>query len=294
MEKLGHCFLARVYLARGDLANALDSIRRAEKAHPGSAPSVDMRGGEYPKVRLWLKQNNLVQVEAWLGENAPDPSQTAHFKTKLTYTMHARALIALSRERPRGTSLADALHLLEGLLELAESHGWGNKLIEILVLQALALEEQGDTARAMAALERALGLAEPEGFTRTFVDEGPPVAHLLYEALARGILPGYVSQLIAALPKPKATPTAPSKTSKSEISQSQILEPLSERELEVLQLIAKGLTNPEIAARLYLSLNTVKAHTRNIYGKLDVHSRTQAAARARALDILKSLPGRLE
>jgi len=216
--------------------------------------------------------------------------------------MHARALIALGRERPGGTGLGDAQHLLEELLELAESNGWGYKVIEILVLQALALEEQGDRARAMAALERALGLGEPEGFTRTFVDEGPPMAHLLYEVLTRGNRPDYASHLLAAFPNLDASPATQSKATaqpadSTKISQSripvrpavgnEILEPLSERELEVLQLIVEGLTNPGIAARLYLSLNTVKAHTRNIYGKLDVHSRTQAVARARALGILQ-------
>jgi LuxR family maltose regulon positive regulatory protein len=138
----------------------------------------------------------------------------------------------------------------------------------------------------MAVLKRALTLAEPAGFIRTFVDEGPPMARLLYEAVTRGIAPEYARRLLAAFPVAEPERTDPSRT---QVPESETVEPLSERELEVLQLIAEGLTNPEIASRLFLALNTVKAHTRNIYGKLNVHSRTGAVARARALGILPSI-----
>ena len=112
------------------------------------------------------------------------------------------------------------------------------------------------------------------------------MARLLYEALARGISPDYVRRLLAAFTDMEPEQPDPSK---SQIQEAEWLEPLSERELEVLQLIAEGMSNPEIAAKLYLSLNTVKAHTRSIYGKLDVKSRTQATARARALGLLSNL-----
>ncbi|MCB0257211.1 MAG: hypothetical protein KDI55_26115 [Anaerolineae bacterium] len=131
-------------------------------------------------------------------------------------------------------------------------------------------------------MQEALVIAEPGGYTRIFVDEGPPVARLLYEALARNIAPDYVRRLLAAFPIPEPVQIAPSDP------QSATIEPLSERELEVLQLIAEGLTNPEIAARLFLTLNTVKVHVRNIYGKLDVHNRTQAIAKAAGLGLLPS------
>jgi LuxR family maltose regulon positive regulatory protein len=114
-------------------------------------------------------------------------------------------------------------------------------------------------------------------------EEKHPMARLLYEALARGIAPDYVRRLLAAFPVAEPEQAAPLETRAPE---SDLIEPLSERELRVLQLIAEGLTNPEIAPRLFLALNTVKTHSSNIYGKLDVHSRTQAVARARALGLL--------
>jgi LuxR family maltose regulon positive regulatory protein len=134
-------------------------------------------------------------------------------------------------------------------------------------------------------LERALTLAEPGGFIRIFVDEGPPMAHLLYEAVTRGIAPEHARRLLAAFPMPEPEQAGPPDTQAPE---SGLIEPLSERELGVLQLIAEGLTNPEIASRLFLSLHTIKVHTRNIYGKLGVHNRTEAVTRARALGVLPS------
>jgi LuxR family maltose regulon positive regulatory protein len=137
--------------------------------------------------------------------------------------------------------------------------------------------------RALSALDGALTLAEPEGFIRIFVDEGRPMAHLLHEAFSRGIAPDYVRCLLAALSSGEPVQVS---TTTSLIDRSELVEPLSQRELEVLQLIAEGLTNREIAERLFLSLNTVKVHTRNIYGKLNVRSRTQAIARSQELGLL--------
>ena len=112
------------------------------------------------------------------------------------------------------------------------------------------------------------------------------MARLLYEALSHGIAPDYVRRLLAAFPTTEPEQAGPLQT---QVPQPDLIEPLSDRELEVLQLISEGLTNREIASRLFLSLNTVKAHSRNIYGKLEVHNRTEAAARARALGLLPSI-----
>jgi LuxR family maltose regulon positive regulatory protein len=141
-------------------------------------------------------------------------------------------------------------------------------------------------------LEKALSIGEPEGYIRIFVDEGLPVARLLRETVARGTAVDYVGKILdayfagvqrsggAGVKESPPAPLLPRPTA--------LTEPLSERELEIVQLIAEGLTNPEIAARLFLSLNTVKVHTRNIYGKLNVHSRTQAIARSQELGLLSS------
>jgi LuxR family maltose regulon positive regulatory protein len=149
----------------------------------------------------------------------------------------------------------------------------------------LVAQAGDEPATAITSLERALSLAEPGGFVRIFVDEGPPMARLLYDALKRGIAPEYTRRLLAAFPVAEAEAAAsPIGTTAND----ELVEPLSEREIEVLQLIAEGLINREIATRLFLSVNTVKVHSRNIYGKLGVHNRTQAVARAQALGILPS------
>jgi LuxR family maltose regulon positive regulatory protein len=211
----------------------------------------------------------------------------------LEHIILARALVGLGRAQPAESYLIDALDLLARLLEMAETAGWMGKAIEILALQAIAFQAQGDAGRALAALEQALTLAEPEGYVRLFVDEGPPMARLL-KALSRqqaAVSQDYLDRLLAAFDgatkdgRPRAKVGDQPFTAHGSPSPV-LIEPLSERELEVLGLIAQGLTNREVAARLFLTLNTVKVHTRNIYGKLDVHSRTEAVARARNLGLL--------
>jgi ATP/maltotriose-dependent transcriptional regulator MalT len=162
------------------------------------------------------------------------------------------------------------------------------------VLQALAFQAEVEPAQAVAPRGQALTLAEPGGLIRISVDEGPPMARLLYEAATRGIagrgpVAPYARRPLAAFPTAESEQMARAQIQAPthELAEP-LVEPLSERELEVLQLIAEGLTNSGIASRLYLALNTVKAHTRNIYGKLDAHSRTQAVARARTLGIFSS------
>ncbi len=155
--------------------------------------------------------------------------------------------------------------------------------LKVMVLQAVALHAHGENEEAVQLLGEALALAEPGGFIRIFVDEGPPIAHVLYEALSQGISPDYVRRLLAAFSDSEPEQADSSRTKDTG---SDLVEPLSKRELEVLQLIAEGLTNQEIATRLYLSLHTVKVHARNIYARLGVSNRTGAVAKGKALGIL--------
>ncbi|MBN1136192.1 MAG: hypothetical protein JXM73_06385, partial [Anaerolineae bacterium] len=171
----------------------------------------------------------------------------------------------------------DGLAILERLLPRMEREGRWGSAIEGHILTALALQAAGDTPQAAAALEQALSLAEPEGYVRIFADEGAPLADLLRQAAARGAAPEYVGRLLAAIRAGERGP-APDIPG--------LVEPLADREIEVLRLIAAGLSNQEIAEELVVAVSTVKWHINNLYGKLGVSSRTQAIARARELELL--------
>ena len=158
-------------------------------------------------------------------------------------------------------------------------------VIEILLLQALAHQERGDIQQTLSPLARALTLAEPEGYVRFFVDEGAPMRQLLSAATARGTLAGYTSKLLAALNAEQPTDVGKAYSSVAPAALP-LIEPLSQRELEVLHLIAQGFSNQEIGARLFLALDTVKGHNRRIFDKLQVQRRTEAVAKARSLNRL--------
>ena len=177
------------------------------------------------------------------------------------------------------------IDFLDRLLAAAEAGGRHGNAIEILALQALAHEMQGDRSLALASLSQALALAEPEGTIRLFVDERPSLAHLLGEAVTRGIMPKVAAKLLAAFETAKQRGANVSPFATSPPSQP-LVEPLSERELEILRLIAQGLSNQEIGERLFLALDTVKGHNRRIFGKLQVQRRTEAIARARELGLI--------
>jgi LuxR family maltose regulon positive regulatory protein len=151
------------------------------------------------------------------------------------------------------------------------------EVIVLLVLQALAYKAQENDDRALSSLEEALMLAEPEGYVRTFVDEGDQMKELLRQAASNGIATDYVGKLLIEF--------EPIKTDKQQIDQP-LIEPLSERELEVLRLLATELSGPEIAQELMVSLNTMRTHTKNIYSKLNVNSRLAALSKARELGLL--------
>ena len=276
---------ARIREAQGDLDGALDLLDEAEQWLSIRHPLPDVRPIAALKTRVWVGQGRLAEALGWARERGLSVEDDLSYLREFEHVTLARVLIAEYKSDRADRSIHEAFGLLERLLKAAEEGGRTGSVIEILLLQALAHEVEGELPLALAPLERALTLAEPEGYVRIFVDEGPPMARLLYEALSRGIAPNYVQRLLAAFPV--SEPEQP-KPSKSQIPEFELIEPLSKREIEVLQLIAEGLTNQEIATRLYLSKNTVKVHTRNIYAKLDAHHRAGAVARARALGILPS------
>jgi LuxR family maltose regulon positive regulatory protein len=276
--------LARIKSAQGDLDGTLDLLDEAERLGIGGAVP-DVRPVATLKTRVWLAQGRLGEALGWAREQGLSVEDDLSYLREFEHITLARVLLARYKSDRADRSILEAMGLLARLLNAAEEGDRMGNVIEILVLQALAHQTVGDLPLALVPLGRALTLAEPEGYFRIFVDEGPPMARLLYEALSRGITPDYVRLLLAAFSGEEYGQTEPPK---SPASDSDLIEPLSEREIEVLQLIAQGLTNREIASRLFLSLNTVKAHTRNIYGKLGVHNRAQAVARARALGVLPS------
>ena len=187
-------------------------------------------------------------------------------------------------------AILEAIGLLERLLNAAEAGARTGSMIEILMLHALAHHAQGDIPAALAPLERALTLAEPEGYIRMFVDEGPPMAHLLSAAAAQGIMLGYIEMLLAAFPRTegrglRAESLEPAGSVLSPQS-SALVEPLSQRELAVLRLLRTELSGPEIAQELGVALSTVRTHTKSIYSKLNVTNRRAAIKRAAELDLL--------
>jgi LuxR family transcriptional regulator, maltose regulon positive regulatory protein len=180
----------------------------------------------------------------------------------------------------------DALSLLSDLREAGHAAGRTGGEIEVLNLQALTLRATGEGERAVGTLTRALALGEPEGYVRSFVDEGPEMAALISEVLgAQQRRQPHTSDRVPARYLAKLLAAFQQEATKPHIDE-RLAEPLSERELEVLALIAAGESNREIAARLFISMSTVKSHVNNLFRKLQARNRTQATARAREMNLL--------
>jgi LuxR family maltose regulon positive regulatory protein len=277
---LGYSALARLEMARGNSREALVTLdileKVAEQRH--FAPHLVTQVVAI-QAQLELAQGNLAEAIHWA-----DSSELSLEDDDLTYLREGEYLtlthvrIAQARQDQASPVLQDELHLLDRILRDAEAKARMNSVLEILVLRALAQEAQGDRTSALSTLERALVQASPEGYIRLFVDEGTPMRLLLRDAQARGIVPEYVATLLAAFGEPTAS-RLPTKV-------GSLIEPLTEREREVLRLLLEGASNREIARRLVVSVNTVKRHVYNLCGKLGVQSRTQAIARARTLNLL--------
>jgi LuxR family maltose regulon positive regulatory protein len=269
----GNLIATRLHLTEGDLEAASASLERA-RPWVEQAPFPDWTGRfERCRVEVWLAQNRLRPAVDWAEAMLRDGAPADHPDGEMAQLAVARVLIAKGDAPGRDRALA----LLDRLHQTAVAEGRTGIQIETLALLALVCRQGGDRAGALTALERALRLAEPEGYVRLFADLGLPMARLLQEARSRDVMPGYVATLLAACGAGPARPAA----------ERALPEPLSARELEVLRLIAAGLTNREIAAALSISPETVKKHTAGIYGKLGAGNRTEAAARARELAVLE-------
>lgn len=280
---------ARIEESSGNWEAALDLLDAAERRYlPNPVP--DLRPVAALKARVSIRQGNLLAATAWAAACGVAATDALSYRREFEHMTLARVLIARYRRehaasdsasrRPNGQQQG-VLDLLARLLAAAEAGGRIGSQIEALLLQSLAHEALGDSGRARIPLQRALALAEPEGYIRLFADEGAPLARLLErEREAGGGMQTYLHSLLNAFGKQAAVHPS------SRIPHP-LIEPLTAREREVLRLIAEGLSNQELAARLHLSPQTVKVHTRNIYSKLGVASRTQAVARGRELGFLE-------
>jgi len=265
--------VAKVLQAIGDMDGALDAIQTGKRIASNVSPWPGFHVAAQ-QARLWLVQGKLEDVTRWVQVSGLRNDDSLSFQYLFRYIVLARVLIA------QGV-FDEAAGLLSRLLEVAETARAMGCMIEILILQALALQAQGKIDHALTSLERALVFAEPEGYVRTFIDEGSSMGKLLQQTTAPGVAVGYVGKLLTALKK-----ETKSKRQLGEGFSASIVEPLSERELEVLRLLKTHLSSTGIAEELTISANTVRTHIKNIYSKLNVHNRQDALQRAQELELI--------
>jgi LuxR family maltose regulon positive regulatory protein len=280
--------LARVRIAQNDMEGALELLEEAERRYVGDFfPPV--RPVAAWKARVWVAQGRLGDALAWAQERGLSAQDELSYIREFEHLTLARVLLARSARDPADHSLSAAIGLLDRLLQAAEGGGRTGSLIAILVLHARALQMQDDIPAALASLSRALALAQPEGYVRLFVDEGPAMAALLEAQRATpdgqgDSLQPYRESLLAAFHHAEAAQARIGEPS-AVVRSATLVEPLSEREREVLRLLRTDLGGPEITRELVVSLNTLRTHTRNIYAKLGVSSRRAAVRRAEELGL---------
>jgi len=264
----GYVAHMRLQLAQGNLRDARNTLRKVEDlAQRAKVDHFIICWLDECRLRLWLSEGNLEAAVRWAQTSGLRVDNDLSYHHDLHHINLARVLVAQGVQQPSGTSLDE---------------GWIHKEIKILTLQAMALTAGGDGEDALTALARALTLAEPGGYVRTFIDEGKPMGRMLRQAVTRGIAVDYAGKLLAALEeetedKPLVIKPAPSPS---------LVESLSKRELEVLRLLTTHLPSTEIAKELVISTNTVRSHIKRIYSKLNVHNRRDAIRRAKELNLL--------
>jgi LuxR family transcriptional regulator, maltose regulon positive regulatory protein len=283
----GLATLAWIRQARGDPAGALDAIGQAERVQLSPVIVGLINPVPAERARLALAQGDVDAAARWAQASGLTATDELSYPREREYLVLARVLLA--KQAPE-----QALGLLERLQARATAQGRTGSVLEIQALQALARSAGGDQAGALAALSEALTLAAPEGYLRVFVDEGPPMAALLRQLLAgrrqdraaavAAVPPDYLARLVEAFEQAGLPVRLPVRS--GGVVVAGLVEPLTERELEVLRLLADGRSNQAIAAELVISLDTVKRHLSHLFSKLEVANRTQAVARARELGLL--------
>ncbi|HEY0755946.1 MAG TPA: LuxR C-terminal-related transcriptional regulator [Ktedonobacteraceae bacterium] len=256
-------FLARLQLVQGEVASAaarLSEVAQSVRQHNFVSRMPEVAAAQ---VLILLHQGSLLAA-AYLAEMHDLPI--------------SQARVHLAQGDP-----STALVVLESRLQQVEGRGWQDQRLKVMVLQAVALQAHGEKDKAVRLLCDALAIAEPAGFIRLFADEGKPMAQLLSQVAIRGMMPDYTGKLLAVL---AADAQKREHTSSLPPPAQHLIEPLSPRELEILHLMAAGLSNQEMCERLFLALSTVKGHNRTIFGKLGVQRRTEAVARAHSLGLL--------
>jgi LuxR family maltose regulon positive regulatory protein len=259
--------MASVKESQGDLDGALALLDEAERLRmpeffPNMRPIAALRS------RVWIRQGRLGDALGWAHEQELSTGDNLSYLREFEHITLARLLLARQ-------STAEAIAFLQHLLDAAEAGGRVGSVIEILILQALAHQTISDIPAALLPLERALTLAEPEGYARIFLDEGSPMATLLATAAKHELAPNALRQLL---------PASGTDEIKASVRQG-LIEPLSDRELDVLRLLRTTLDGPDIARQLNISLNAMRTHTKHIFCKLGVNNRREAILRAEELDL---------
>ncbi|MCP4422805.1 MAG: tetratricopeptide repeat protein [Chloroflexi bacterium] len=271
---------ARIKQTQGDMDGTLALLDEAERLY-FSSPVPQARPITALKTQVWVTQGRLTKALEWAQERDLSVDGDISYLREFEFMTLARIHIAQYKSGQADDAIHEAMRLIERLLQAAKTGERMGSVIEILLLQALAYEAQDDVTSALVPLERALTLAEPEGYVRIFENEGLPMVRLLGETAVGKTMPTYTNKLLAVLKSKghKSTSTQPS------VNQP-LVDPLSKRELEILTLIATGLKNKEIAERLIISLNTVLYHIKNIYSKLGVNKRTLAITKAKEINLI--------
>src|SRR5690349_20134456 len=266
--------MARIREAEGDLGGSLELLNEAERLYVGDFfPNV--RPVPALRARVRVARGELGEARGWARERGLSADDDLSYLREFEHITLARVLLARYAAERAERPIYEAARLLERLLRAAEEGQRTGSVIEILVLQSLTHQARDDIPAALTSLRRALTLAEPESYDRIIADEGQPMTSLLRAAAKLRLAPSYVRRLLAAV----------NKTGDGTPASQGLIEPLSERELDVLRLLGTDLGGPEIARELIVSLNTVRTHTKNIYAKLGVNNRRAAVRRARELDL---------